>query len=130
VRLYAENGSLTPEASAYFWPNGEPTDELQAVHEFTQQDYGDAMEVANLLRERWVGGQLEAMRSPETVARVAAILKTRNGESLDDEERGEMAKEILAMLTTPQLRTSSEHGDENQRLSGANPKFQNDEDSA
>lgn len=131
MKLYEDNGRFTPEACAYFWPNDEPTEELKAVHDYTQEDWGDAMEVIHLLRERWVAEQLEAMRSEAARAIVVKRLEEAGvNRDLTQAQREEVADQILADLTTPQLRTYSEHEADKERLIPANGEHRIDEESA
>jgi hypothetical protein len=61
MKIWRDDGNFTKEAQAYFWPNGEPTEELLAVAEFTQGDWGEGMEVIALLRDRWRLNSISAL---------------------------------------------------------------------
>lgn len=75
------------------------------VYNGPELGWEEKVEVAEVsaLRAEWEKEQLEAMRSPWTVALVADRLKERNGESLSDEERVRLARAIVTDLTSPQV---------------------------
>lgn len=85
--------------------------EMRRAVSFCKQKMNEIREEARLtlqaalpaLREQWVAEQLEAMRSDEVIRHVAYLAAGAIHNQADHEE---IAREIIAYLTSPQLKVS------------------------